>query len=170
MDLSEIRVNSNHAQTLAERLHDGQLDRDGVPLIGHVRRVADAVPRRARVVAWLHETLEHTTISEQALLTEGLSDEQLGAIRLVAAVHARAAHSGARMTSEDDPATPTTQSEVRAQRLGSALRGLAAELVDERRKVAQLRREIADLKARLEALESARPGPRDSEGPPANDP
>jgi hypothetical protein len=74
------------------------------------------------------------------------------------------------MTFEDDPATPTTQSEVRAQRLGSALRGLAAELVDERRKVAQLRREIADLKARLEALESARPGPRDSEGPPANDP
>jgi hypothetical protein len=86
MDLSEIRVNSNHAQTLAERLHDGQLDRDGVPLIGHVRRVADAVPRRARVVAWLHETLEHTTISEQALLTEGLSDEQLGAIRLLTRV------------------------------------------------------------------------------------
>jgi hypothetical protein len=65
-----------------------------------------------------------------------------------------------RMTSEDDPATPTTQSEVRAQRLGSALRGLAAELVDERRKVALQRREIADLKARLEALEP----------PPANDP
>ncbi|MDA0167395.1 hypothetical protein OM076_44460 [Solirubrobacter ginsenosidimutans] len=73
------------------------------------------------------------------------------------------------MTSEDDPATPTTPSEVRAQRLGSALRGLAAELVDERRKVAQLRREIADLKARLKTLETARPGPRDPDGPPAND-
>jgi hypothetical protein len=73
------------------------------------------------------------------------------------------------MASEDDRATPTTQSEVRAQRLGSALRGLTAELVDERRKVAQLRREIADLKARLEMFESARPGPRDPDGPPAND-
>jgi hypothetical protein len=73
------------------------------------------------------------------------------------------------MTSENDPGTPTTQSELRAQRLGSALRGLAAELVDERRKVAQLRREIADLKARLGALESARPGRRDPDGPPAND-
>ena len=57
-------------------------------------------------------------------------------------------------------------SELRAQRLGSALRGLAAELVDERRKVAELRREIAELKARLEGLESARPGPH---GPSAND-
>ena len=73
------------------------------------------------------------------------------------------------MTSEDDPATPTTQPEVRAQRLGSALRGLAAELVDERRKVTELRREIAELKARLEGLESARPGPRDPDGPPAGD-
>jgi hypothetical protein len=73
------------------------------------------------------------------------------------------------MTSEDDPATPTTQSEVRAQRLGSALRGLAAELVDERRKVAQLRREIADLKTQLAAFESARPDPRDPDGPPPNE-
>jgi hypothetical protein len=70
------------------------------------------------------------------------------------------------MTPEDDPATPTTQSEVRAQRLGSALRGLAAELVDERRKVAQLRREAAALKAQLEGLDSAPPGPRDPDAPP----
>ena len=72
-------------------------------------------------------------------------------------------------TFEDGPATPTTGSELRAQRLGSALRGLAAELVDERRKVAHLRREIAELRARFEALESARPGPRDPDCSPAND-
>lgn len=63
--------------------------------------------------------------------------------------------------------SPTTEYELRAQRLGSALRGLATELVDERRRVARLRLEIAGLKARLEALESARPGPGDL--PPAND-
>jgi hypothetical protein len=86
MDLIEITVTTEHARTLAQRLHDGQLDRDGAPLIDHVGRVAAAVPRRARAVAWLHETLEHTSISEQALLMDGLSDEQLGAIRLLTQV------------------------------------------------------------------------------------
>jgi hypothetical protein len=41
------------------------------------------------------------------------------------------------MTREYGPVSPMTEPELRAQRLGSALRGLAAELVDERRKVAQ---------------------------------
>ena len=59
----------------------------------------------------------------------------------------------------------TTHAELRARQLGSALRGLAAELVDERRKNAELRREIADLKAQLEALEPALPVPRDPDVP-----
>ena len=45
--------------------------------------------------------------------------------------------------------------ELRAHQLGSALRGLAAELVEERRKVADLRREVAELRQRLEALQKA---------------
>jgi hypothetical protein len=60
------------------------------------------------------------------------------------------------MTPDDEPDEPdlaSIGSELRAQRLGFALRNLAVELVDERRKVAQLRREIADLRARLESLE-----------------
>jgi hypothetical protein len=57
------------------------------------------------------------------------------------------------MTSDDEPDLPRIGSELRAQKLGFALRSLAVELVDERRKVAQLRREVADLKARLESLE-----------------
>ena len=43
------------------------------------------------------------------------------------------------MTPSDDPTLPRTQPEFRAERLGYALRSLAAELVDERRKVAELR-------------------------------
>ena len=203
-------MNADHAQTLADRLHDGQLDRNGALIIDHIRRVAAAVPRSARAVAWLHETLEHTSISEQALLAEGLSHEQLRALRLlirvtdapsdtmylahierIAQAHGpgadiarsvkradladRASHPSPRadlwsppytrglqiLGGGDAPATPPTAPELRVQRLGSALRGLAAELVDERRKVAQLRREIVDLRARLEALEPTRPGPRD---------
>jgi len=59
-----------------------------------------------------------------------------------------------------------TESEFRTERLGAALRGLAAELVDERRKVAELRREIAALKMQLGALT---PAPRDDAVVPGGD-
>ena len=48
-----------------------------------------------------------------------------------------------------------TEPELRAQQLGSALRGLATELVDERRKVAELRLRVAELSRRLEVLQCA---------------
>jgi len=54
-------------------------------------------------------------------------------------------------TPRDELAPPRTEPEFRAQRLGSALRSLATELVDERRKVAKLRREVAELKSLLES-------------------
>jgi hypothetical protein len=50
---------------------------------------------------------------------------------------------------------PRTDTEFRAERLGMALRGLAAELVAERQKVAELRREIAGLRAQLASLAPA---------------
>ena len=53
-----------------------QRDAAGRPLIEHIRRVVAAVPR-THAVAWLHEVLEHTTISEQDLLAEDLSTEEL---------------------------------------------------------------------------------------------
>ena len=56
------------------------------------------------------------------------------------------------MTPTDEPDLPPTGPELRAERLGFALRGLAAELVDERRKVAQLRQQVAELQAQLESL------------------
>lgn len=56
------------------------------------------------------------------------------------------------MTPSDASNLPRTEPEFRAQRLGHALRSLAADLVDERHKVAALRREVAELKARLESL------------------
>jgi len=71
------------ARTIAERAHEGQLDAGHEPLIEHVRRVAIASPRRGRSVAWLHEMLEWTDISEQELLADGLSDEELRALRLL---------------------------------------------------------------------------------------
>ena len=45
----------------------------------------------------------------------------------------------------------TGEIELRTDRPGTVLRGLAAELVDERRTVAELRHEVTQLKARLES-------------------
>lgn len=76
-------LDAGRAQALAGTLHRGQRDAGGAPLIDHVRRVAAAVPREARLVAWLHELLEHTAISEEALLMDGLPTEELRALRLL---------------------------------------------------------------------------------------
>jgi cell division protein FtsB len=45
---------------------------------------------------------------------------------------------------------------ISGEQLGSALRRLAADLVEERRRVAQLERENEALRGRIEALERAR--------------
>ena len=84
-------MDASRARALAERLHRGQRDAGGAGLIEHVRRVAAAVAPEARVVAWLHEALEHTSISEETLLVRGLSTNELRAIRLV--THDNIAHS-----------------------------------------------------------------------------
>ena len=77
------RLDAERARALAEGLHQEQRDAGGAPLIEHVRRVAAAVPRDARVVAWLHEVFEYTTISEEALLAEGVATDELRALRLL---------------------------------------------------------------------------------------
>lgn len=79
-------MDADLAEALAERLHHGQRDVSGAPLIDHVRRVAAAVPREARAVAWLHEVLEYGSASEEALLAEGLSPDELRALRLLTRV------------------------------------------------------------------------------------
>ena len=58
------------------------------------------------------------------------------------------------MTPWDAPDLGRAEDESRAQRLGSALRGLAADVVNERQKVAQLRRSVAELTSRLEAAQA----------------
>ena len=59
------------------------MDATGEPLILHVRRVAKAAPVFARSVAWLHDVLENSSVSEQELLAGGLTDDELRALRLL---------------------------------------------------------------------------------------
>jgi len=76
-------VNLARAQLVATRAHRGQLQPTGEPVIAHVRRVAAATPEFARSVAWLHEIFEWTSVSEEKLLAEGASDDELRALRLL---------------------------------------------------------------------------------------
>ena len=71
-------MDADRARTLAERLHRGQRDAAGRPLLEHVRRVVAGVPRmpRRRVAS---RGFEHSAISEQELLAEGLTMGELRA-------------------------------------------------------------------------------------------
>jgi hypothetical protein len=71
------------AREFAESLHEGEREPDGTPLLAHVRRVARMVPAEARAVAWLHEAFESTSVSEQDLLMEDLTWDELRALRLL---------------------------------------------------------------------------------------
>jgi hypothetical protein len=64
------------------------------------------------------------------------------------------------VTPGDDRQLRPTGPDLRAGRLALAARRLGAELVEERRKVAELRRQVARLEARLAAELSADEAPR----------
>ena len=76
-------MDTARARNIAERLHLGDREADGTPVIRHVRRVAATVPEQARAVAWLHEVLERTAVTEQELLVAGLTSDELRALRLL---------------------------------------------------------------------------------------
>jgi hypothetical protein len=76
-------MDSHHARTIAARLHAGHREEDGSPVLWHVARVARATSDEARAVAWLHEALESAQVTEQELLAEGLSSDELRALRLL---------------------------------------------------------------------------------------
>ena len=78
-----LTMEAAHARAIAERLHLGDREEDGTPVIRHVQRVATTVPEEARPVAWLHEVLEWTAVTEQELLIAGLPTDELRALRLL---------------------------------------------------------------------------------------
>jgi hypothetical protein len=78
-----VTMETERARAIAERLHLGDREEDGTPVIGHVQRVASTVIEEARAVAWLHETLEWTAVTEQELLVAGLTSDELRALKLL---------------------------------------------------------------------------------------
>jgi hypothetical protein len=71
------------ARTIAYSNHGDQRDRSGALLVAHLERVAASVPVDARVVAFLHDLLEHTDASILELEAQGVSPTELAAIRLL---------------------------------------------------------------------------------------
>lgn len=61
------------AQSIAEQAHEGQVDKLGIAYIEHPRWVAgrvDTLDRKA--AAWLHDTLEDSSWTEEDLLRAGI--------------------------------------------------------------------------------------------------
>jgi hypothetical protein len=76
-------VTESAAQAIAKSAHDGQQTSAGASQFDHVRRVAAAVPERARVTAWLHDILERTGLTADQLRAEGMSSTELSALALL---------------------------------------------------------------------------------------
>ena len=78
-----IAAKTLHARAMATRLHDGDLEEDGAPVLWHLGRVAVRTPREGQAIAWLHEVLKRTAVSERELLENGVTTEELRALRLL---------------------------------------------------------------------------------------
>lgn len=60
------------AISTAKRAHEGQVDKAGAPYFDHLGRVASRVwPLELKVVAYLHDILEDTDMTQAALLALG---------------------------------------------------------------------------------------------------
>ena len=71
------------ARAIAKTAHQAQQTSAGGSLFDHVQRVAAAVPKHARVTAWLHDSLEHTDLTIGQLRGQGLSPVELSALVLL---------------------------------------------------------------------------------------
>lgn len=73
------------ARAIATVAHAGQTDKTGADYIGHPQRVATRVAGNARdeAVAWLHDVLEDTSVTVDALLAAGMPEEVVDDVRLL---------------------------------------------------------------------------------------
>jgi hypothetical protein len=74
------------ARTLAERAHAGQVDKAGLPYIGHLERVAgyvDPADPLAQIAALLHDSIEDTSLTPPDLADHGIPALAIEAIELL---------------------------------------------------------------------------------------
>jgi hypothetical protein len=71
------------ARAIAKTAYHGQQTPARGSLFDHVQRVAAAVPKHARVTAWLHDILERSDLTIGQLRRQGLSPVELSALVLL---------------------------------------------------------------------------------------
>ena len=72
------------AEKVAREAHSGQYRRDGItPYITHPERIVSRLPGdfEAQAVAWLHDVLEDTDVSDEALREAGLPKNIVAAVQ-----------------------------------------------------------------------------------------
>jgi hypothetical protein len=85
-------IDADRARAIARRVHAVDREEGGAPLLGHISRVAGRTPLEARAVAWLHQALESSIVTEHELLGCGLNEDELRALRLLTRpTHSRSA-------------------------------------------------------------------------------
>lgn len=83
-------MNVAQARSMAERAHQGQYDKAGMPYIEHVERVAAAVmgDEEAEMVAWLHDVWEDHPDFNEGHVPESLPVTLVDSIRRLNRRHA----------------------------------------------------------------------------------
>lgn len=76
-------MNAQEARAIATVLYHGRVDWSSLPEIDHMRRVADGVKERAKVVAWFHDAVEDGLTTLGALREAGISDVEYNALFLL---------------------------------------------------------------------------------------
>jgi hypothetical protein len=75
---------ARRAERIAREAHAGQVDKVGNAYILHVERVVGMVDGdEAKAVAWLHDVVEDTPLTEEDLRADGFSEDILTALRLL---------------------------------------------------------------------------------------
>lgn len=82
--MTEYNKLKNIALELAKNAHADQIDKGGKPYFLHVQRVANAVTdENAKVVAYLHDTVEDTDITIEKLKDSGFPDMVVSAVQVL---------------------------------------------------------------------------------------
>lgn len=69
---------------LAEKYHEGQVDRGGKPYIGHPLRVMEGVETfEEKILAVLHDVLEDCDVSAEQLIEEGIPKELVEKLKIL---------------------------------------------------------------------------------------
>lgn len=76
-------MDPNLAHSIARRVHAGQLNRFGEPVIDHVERIARAVPENVQAIAYLHDVLERSGMTVAELHEQGLTEFEGAVLRLL---------------------------------------------------------------------------------------